>query len=85
MRENTPFRLGRAIKLGLALGAGGAAALLVGQAVTLMHRECSDEPEPECEFEQDLARDLARLHGVGAVGLALLSAGLAWSLRGDED
>lgn len=35
--------------------------------------------------EQDLARDLARLHGVGAVGLALLSAGLAWSLRGDED
>lgn len=81
MAESRAQRLSRVVRLGLALGLGiSAAALMVG-AVTFLKFDCEGLQEAECQFDLELAHDLARIEALGAVGLGLLSAGLGLSLR----
>ncbi|MEW5742492.1 MAG: hypothetical protein AB1938_26475 [Myxococcota bacterium] len=74
-------RLGRAAVMGLALGLGCAAVVLLVLAVQRLDVDCAALSPTECDFETQLARDIARLQAFSALGCALVGAGLVVALR----
>lgn len=86
MGSTPTFRLGRALQLGLALGTGAGSLLLAARALSLLRSAAADDGDGPNDFQfgVELTSDLARLHGLGALGLGLVAAGLAWTLRDER-
>jgi hypothetical protein len=71
----------RASAVGLVAGLMLAALVLGGFAVVRMQTGCTNLSPEECNLERQIAISLARQQALGAVGLILISAGLALALR----
>lgn len=77
-----PMRsVARAAGGGLALGLSAAAVTLLVFAVLRLQVDCATLTPTECDFETQLARGVARLQALGALGCGLVAAGLFLALR----
>ena len=74
-------RILRSSLLGLAAGLFLAAVGLAGSAVSRLGVECASLSPEECSLERQLAGDLARMQSLGALGCALVAAGLVLGVR----
>jgi hypothetical protein len=74
-------RLARAALVGLLAGLACGAVALGAQAWATLHVDCAGRAASECAFEREVAGQVARLQGLGALGLGLVAAGLAVGLR----
>jgi hypothetical protein len=77
-----PLRsVARAAVTGLAGGLAVAAVALLLSAVRRLGVDCAALTPTECQFEEDLARGVARLQAFAALGCALVAAGLLVAVR----
>lgn len=77
-----PMRsVARAAVGGLAMGLAAAAVVLLVFAVRRLGVDCAALTPTECQFETELARGIARLQTFGALGCALVAAGLYVAIR----
>lgn len=74
-------RFVRSALLGLAGGLFLAAISLAGLAVARLRIDCAPLSAEECSLEHQLAGELARLQSLGALGCALVAAGLVLATR----
>jgi hypothetical protein len=74
-------RLARAALVGLLAGLACGAVALGASAWATLRVDCEARAAAECTFEHELAGQVARLQGLGALGLGLVAAGLAVGLR----
>jgi hypothetical protein len=74
-------RVARAALVGLLAGLAAGALALGGAAASNIKVDCAGHSAQECAFELEVGAQLARLQGLGALGLGLVAAGLGVWLR----
>jgi hypothetical protein len=74
-------RFVRSALLGLAGGLFLAALALAGSALSRLRVDCAPLSAEECNLERQLASELARVQSLGALGCALVAAGLVLGAR----
>jgi hypothetical protein len=79
--QATAFQLWRALKLGALLSLVGAALFLAGSALLQRRVSCDGLSPNECELATTAHTTIARQQGLGAVGCALVAAGVALFLK----
>ncbi len=75
MSQTPARRLLRAAGMGLSLGLGAAGCALLGRAFFHVQVDCSGMSLAECQLAHESGRTVARLEGLGSLGLLLVSFG----------
>lgn len=71
-----PSSISKGLVWGVVIGLFGGALLLGGLGIQTASRTCEFPDTEECLWEMSMHADIARLETYGAVGLALVGAGL---------
>ena len=76
-----PRRVFQNIAAWLAFGFGMTSVVFAVLALFSMRVDCTTHTTNECHFAQQLAKDIAQMQGLTAVGCACVAGGLFFAVR----